>query len=216
MKFIGINGSPRKGWNTDILLTKALEGAKSEGAEVEVINLYDLDYKGCKSCFACKRKGATVDTCVMNDDLKVVLEKIRDCDGLVLGSPIYMMNITGEMSSFFERLVFPYFSYDGKASSFPKEIETAFIYTMNLSEAQTKDFGLEVLLNTQSNMLKGAFSNAHMLLATETLQFDNYDNFAASIFSADERINRRETVFKDDCKKAYNLGRQMATNMKMK
>ena len=53
MKAIAINGSPRKKWNTAILLENALKGAESEGAETEIINLYDLDYKGCKSCFAC-------------------------------------------------------------------------------------------------------------------------------------------------------------------
>ncbi|SPF52384.1 hypothetical protein SBF1_5670010 [Candidatus Desulfosporosinus infrequens] len=54
MKIIAINGSPRKKWNTDILLNKALEGAASQGAETELIHLYDLNYKGCISCFACE------------------------------------------------------------------------------------------------------------------------------------------------------------------
>jgi len=56
MKIIGINGSPRKAWNTAILLNKAMEGAASKGAETELIQLYDLNYKGCTSCFACKIK----------------------------------------------------------------------------------------------------------------------------------------------------------------
>ena len=54
MKIIAINGSPRENKNTGTLLKKALEGAESCGAEIEFINLYDLDYKGCISCFACK------------------------------------------------------------------------------------------------------------------------------------------------------------------
>lgn len=56
MKVVFINGSPRKGWNTDLLLKEALKGAESVGAETEYINLYDLKYTGCKSCFACKVK----------------------------------------------------------------------------------------------------------------------------------------------------------------
>ncbi|MCO5381118.1 MAG: flavodoxin family protein [Methanosarcina barkeri] len=59
MKVIAINGSPRKKWNTATLLEKALEGAVSEGAETEIIHLYDLNFKGCTSCFACKLKGET-------------------------------------------------------------------------------------------------------------------------------------------------------------
>lgn len=54
MKVLAINGSPRKTWNTATVLTKALEGAASQGAQTELIHLYDLNYKGCISCFACK------------------------------------------------------------------------------------------------------------------------------------------------------------------
>ena len=60
LKLLAINGSPRKKCNTATLLKKALEGAESKSAETELINLYDLDYKGCKSCFACKTRGSRV------------------------------------------------------------------------------------------------------------------------------------------------------------
>ncbi len=52
MKVIGLNGSPRKGWNTATLLERALEGAASHGVQTELLHLYDLNYKGCISCFA--------------------------------------------------------------------------------------------------------------------------------------------------------------------
>jgi multimeric flavodoxin WrbA len=57
MKIMAFNGSPRKEWNTAALLKKALEGASSQGAETELVHLYDSNYKGCISCFACKEKG---------------------------------------------------------------------------------------------------------------------------------------------------------------
>ena len=57
MKVIGINGSPRRNWNTATLVRDALEGAAEMGAETELYNLYDLDFKGCTSCFSCKRIG---------------------------------------------------------------------------------------------------------------------------------------------------------------
>ena len=57
MKVLAINGSPRKTWNTATMLNKALEGAASEGAETEIIHLYELNFRGCTSCFACKLKG---------------------------------------------------------------------------------------------------------------------------------------------------------------
>ena len=110
---IAINGSPRKTWNTATLLEHALKGAKSEGAETELVHLYDIDYKGCTSCFACKLKGGkSYGKCAINDDLAPVLDRIRDTDVLILGSPIYFGVVTGEMSSFKERLMFPYLVYD--------------------------------------------------------------------------------------------------------
>jgi multimeric flavodoxin WrbA len=57
MKAIAVNGSPRKGWNTATLLRKALAGAKKNGAETDLVHLYGLSYRGCISCFACKKIG---------------------------------------------------------------------------------------------------------------------------------------------------------------
>lgn len=89
MKAIAINGSPRKNWNTATLLKKSLEGAASIGAETELIHLYDLDFKGCNSCFACKRIESNLNGyCVMKDDLTEVLKTILSSDILIIGSPI--------------------------------------------------------------------------------------------------------------------------------
>ena len=98
---IGINGSPRKTWNTAALLEHALRGAKSAGAKTELVHLYDLDYKGCISCFACKLKdGKSYGKCAVNDDITPVLEKIAGADAFILGSPVYLGTATGEMRSF--------------------------------------------------------------------------------------------------------------------
>jgi multimeric flavodoxin WrbA len=109
MKAIGINGSPRKKWNTAALLDKAIEGAVSEGAKAELIHLYDLNFKGCISCFACKAKnGKSYGKCAVKDELTPVLEKVNEADVIILGSPIYFGTVTGEMRSFMERLLFPF------------------------------------------------------------------------------------------------------------
>ena len=90
MNVIGINGSPRKQWNTATLVAKALEGAAAKGATTELVHLYDLDFKGCKSCFACKTRGCkSYGKCILNDELAPVLEKIAAADALAIGSPIY-------------------------------------------------------------------------------------------------------------------------------
>ena len=97
MKLIAFNGSPRKKWNTATLLEHALKGAKSEGAKTELIHLYDLDYKGCASCFACKRIGSRdYGHCAIKDDLLPVFKKVEAADAILIGSPIYYAITTGK------------------------------------------------------------------------------------------------------------------------
>jgi multimeric flavodoxin WrbA len=109
MKVIAVNGSPRKSWNTATLLQKSLDGAASQGAETEIFHLYELNYKGCVSCFACKTKnGKSYGRCAVKDDLAPLLKQVEDVDAIVFGSPIYYGSVTGEMRSFMERLLFPY------------------------------------------------------------------------------------------------------------
>ena len=84
------NASPRKGWNTHKMLDAAKAGAEEAGAAAEFVNLYDIKFPGCKSCFACKLKNArTCGVCAIRDALRPVLERARNADVLVLGSPIY-------------------------------------------------------------------------------------------------------------------------------
>jgi len=209
MKVIAINGSPRKGWNTHILLEKCLSGAEEAGAETELVHLYDFDFKGCSSCFACKRKGYTADKCAMKDNLEPVLAKICECDALVLGSPIYFSSVTGEMRSFMERLLFPYSSYEGKPSSFPKRINTAFIYTMNAPSFALPLIGYSKLFRSNNKLMRRIFGNAVSLIVTSTYQFDDYSKYAMTLFSGEKRLKRRETVFVEDCKKAFELGKKL-------
>lgn len=209
MKIIAVNGSPRKKWNTHILLEKCLEGAKETGAKTELINLYDIQYKGCISCFACKLKGNVLTKCAIEDDLKDVLQKICECDILVLGSPIYFTSVTGEMKSFMERLLFPYTSYEGKPSSFGKKISTAFIYTMNAPSFALPLIGYNKLFKYNHKLMKHVFGSCKTLKATSTYQFDDYSRYAMTYFDGKKRLKRRETVFIEDCRKAFDLGKKL-------
>ena len=133
MNVLAVNGSPRKKWNTATLLEKALAGAASAGAKTELVQLYDLDYTGCISCFACKKIGGkSYGRCAVRDGLTPILKKAAAADVLILGSPIYFYTETGEMRSFMERLLFPFLTYTpGYRSIFPRKLPTAFVYTMN-------------------------------------------------------------------------------------
>ena len=209
MKLLAVNGSPRKNWNTHILLEKCLEGARDTGAETELVNLYDLNFKGCTSCFACKRKGITLSKCAMNDDLAPILQKVCECDALALGSPVYFGTVTGEMRSFLERLLFPYSSYEGKPSSFGKKINTAFIYTMNAPAFALPLTGYNKIFNQNKKLLTRIFGNSESQIVTSTYQFDDYSKYAITLFSGAKRLKRRETVFVKDCERASLLGKRL-------
>ena len=83
MKVLAINGSPRKKWNTSTLLQKSLEGAKTRGAETELLHMYDIEFKGCISCFLCKTiDGPSYGQCIVKDGLTPILQKIKKTDVL--------------------------------------------------------------------------------------------------------------------------------------
>lgn len=100
MKLIAVNGSARPRQDTARLLEKAIEGAESKGAETERFDLYKMDFKGCRGCFACKRKGGkSLHRCGIKDGLAPLLEAVAGADALVVGSPIYFSEVTGETRS---------------------------------------------------------------------------------------------------------------------
>ena len=204
---IAINGSPRKKWNTAMLLEKALEGAKSKGADTELVHLYDLQFTGCTSCFVCKLKGGkSYGRCAVQDELTPVLERIHNADAILLGSPIYFGTVTGEMRSFMERLLFPYLEYTNPPSTlFERKIRTAFIYTMNVSEKQMNEF-YSLHIGANENILARTFGHAESLCSFETLQFEDYSKIVFTYTDPEARKERRRRVFPKDLEKAFELG----------
>ena len=208
MKAIAVNGSPRKEWNTGILLNKALEGAESKGAETEIIHLYDYEYKGCISCFACKTKeGKSYGKCVLKDDMTQVYEKIRDTDVLFLGSPIYFGDVTGELRSFIERLLFPYLVYSMPPQTlYPRKINIGFIYTMNCPEEFMNKVGYDRLFKSNEEIMNMVLGKAESLMSYDTYQFEDYSKVVADGIDESKKKKRREEIFPVDCEKAFNLG----------
>ena len=212
MKVIAINGSPRKGWNTDTLLKKALDGAASVGAETEMVYLYDLKFRGCVSCLACKlQKEPRPNRCVLRDDLTDVLDRVHEADAVILGSPIYFSEVTGEMRSFFERFLFQYLNYDDYTKPLSPGKKTALVFTMNISEPKFEEFGYNGLFQRYEDWMKHYFGHCEMLLSTDTLQAKDYSRYHLGMFDAKEKQLRHETVFPQDCQKAYELGVRLAS-----
>ena len=207
MKVIAINGSPRKNWNTDTLLKKTLEGAASAGAETEMVYLYDLKFRGCVSCLACKlQKEPRPNRCVLRDDLTAVLDRVHEADAVILGSPIYFSEVTGEMRSFFERFLFQYLNYDDYTKPLSPKKRIGLVFTMNIPESLFEDFGYHPLFQRYENWMKQYFGHCETLLSTDTLQVKDYSRYHLAGFDADAKYRRHETVFPQDCQKAYELG----------
>ncbi|WP_432404784.1 flavodoxin family protein [Wukongibacter sp. M2B1] len=212
MKVLGFNGSPRRRWNTAMLLNHALEGAASQGAETELIHLYDYNYKGCISCFACKLKGGkSYGSCAVKDDLKPILRKVEEADAIILGSPIYFGVTTGEIRSFLERVMFQYLVYDGNYTSlFKKRIPTGFIYTMNVNQTHVEELGYKQNLKGTEMAMKRIFGASESLFVTDTYQFDDYSKYESTGFNEEEKAKRRKEVFPEDCKNAFDMGARFA------
>lgn len=208
MRVMAFNGSPRKSWNTATLLEEALAGAASKGADCKLVHLYDLDYKGCSSCFACMTKGGkSYGRCAQKDGLTPILAEIEKADTLILGSPIYFARCTGEMRSFMERMWFPYLEYsDPWRSSFPRKINTAMIYTMNITEAEYEQMKAAYALPTNESIMQMIFGASESLYCFDTYQFKDYSKVMADRIDVAEKNKRREEIFPQDRRNAFELG----------
>ncbi|MHC6179974.1 flavodoxin family protein [Clostridium sp. JNZ X4-2] len=214
MKVIAINGGPRKTWNTATLLKSALDGAASLGAETEMTHLYDLSYRGCISCFSCKLDGGkSYGKCALQDDLTPVFEKIEKADALLMGSPVYLGDVTGALRSFLERLVFQYLVYDKKQSTLLKKtIPVGLIYTMNVDEDNMTQAGYKQYFQRNQDLMTRIFGPAESLYVTNTLQFPDYSKYVNTIFDSQKKTKRHHEIFPQDCKKAYELGKRLLQN----
>jgi multimeric flavodoxin WrbA len=188
MKIIAVNGSPRKDKNTATMLKKALEGAKFAGAETKLVHLYDLKFQGCTSCFACKLKGyKNPGLCAVKDDLKSLFQEIRKADAVIFGTPIYFMNMSGEMLCMLERMEFAALSYnEGQDTVYPEQLRSAFIYTMNMPKEMVQLNGVQDLFDTIQKRMERLFQGpSEYLMSCETLQFDDYSQYESGRFDAE-------------------------------
>ena len=196
-----------------------MKGALEAGAEVEKVNLYDIDFKGCKSCFACQLTNAKTDgVCTIRDDLRPVLEKACEADVIVIGSPVYFSYPTGETRSFLERLIFPNFTYDydeqGNRRRPIREKQTAMIFTMNIPEEAMGDWKYPVLLGTCEKQLKENFGHSETLYACNTYQFTNYSRYAMTMFKEEDKRQYRDAHWQTDLQNAYELGKRLVEKAK--
>ncbi len=207
-KIIAVNAGPRMGWNTDTLITEASKGAESAGAEVVRFDLFRLErYTGCVSCFGCKKekfKGR----CIRRDGLTPVLDAIRDSDGLIIGSPNYLSELTASFRALYERLVFQNLTYNLETPCCcARPVPVLLLMTSNMP-----DTGYLPLLQNYQKTLSRFVGPTEFFVAGDTLQLKDYGatDWPWSMFDPEAKQRRHETAFPEERKKAFEMGAALA------
>ena len=207
-RIVAVNAGPRTGWNTETLVSEASQGAVSSGAEVERFNLFRLErYTGCISCFGCKKerfKGH----CICKDALTPVLDAIREADGLIIGSPNYLGNLTASFRALYERLIFQNLTYNIESPCCNEHpIPVLLIMTSN-----APDYMYGSLLSDYKQTLSRFVGPTEVLVSGDTLQISDYGktDWRWTMFDPQAKLRRHETVFPEERKKAFELGRSLA------
>ena len=201
-KIIAVNASPRTGWNTSLLVNEAAKGAASAGAEIEVIDLYKLDkFSGCISCFGCKRE-ASYGRCACRDGLTPVLDKIRNADGLIIGTPNYLGEGTAGFRALYERLVFQVLTYNREQMCCNEHpIPVLLIMTSNAPDQMYAQ-----LLKNYEGTLSNFVGPTTTFACGDTLQVNDYSNFNWTLFDPAAKQARRETDFPQKMAQVFDLG----------
>ena len=196
------------GWNTETLITEASKGAESAGAVVERFDLFRLEkYTGCISCFACKKekfKGH----CMCKDALTPVLDAIREADGLIIGSPNYLGELTASFRALYERLIFQNLTYNMETPSCnDRTIPVLLIMTSN-----APDTAYLSLVHNYQQVLSRFIGPTDVLISGDTLQLKDYSktDWKWSMFDPEAKKLRHDTVFPAECRKAFDKGVELA------
>ena len=211
-KIVAINASPRANWNTAQLVKEAGLGAKGQNAQVKIIDLYKLDkFTGCISCFGCKLP-ANLGKCICKDGLADVLEEIRTADGLIIGSPNYLGDLSAGFRALYERLVFQYISYKKETPNYnERKIPVLLIMTSNADEDFYDKIGYTAMLEKYKSTLGNFIGPVKLMTCGRTKQVNDYDRYNWTIFNPEEVIKRHETVWPMEKAKAFALGAKMVS-----
>ncbi|MDD3367625.1 MAG: flavodoxin family protein [Lachnospiraceae bacterium] len=209
MKTIILNASPRKDWNTAQLLKAAMAGAKSNGSEVEYIDLYDLNFTGCRGCLLCKRKDVEKCYCYWKDDLSPVIDKVFSANTLFVGTPIYLGRPTSQYFAFMERLHFSALSYDDYSNYFHGKVNVGMFLTINATEDFYNKLYKEKF-EAYADEFRSLNGEVCLYPAYNTLQVNDYSKFDMSSFSEERKKEAHEKCFPLDLENAYNLGRKLS------
>ena len=207
-KIVAVNAGPRMGWNTETLIAEASRGAESAGATVERFDLFRLErYTGCISCFGCKKekfKGR----CVCKDGLTPVLDAIRESDGLIIGSPNYLSEMTASFRALYERLIFQNLTYNlEKPCCNERPIPVLLIMTSNAPDTMYRG-----LIRDYRQTLNRFVGPTEVFVSGNTLQLKDYGktDWEWTMFDPAAKMKRHENVFPKERQKAFEMGAALA------
>ena len=206
-RIVVVNAGPRKGWNTDTLITEAANGAEASGAEIIRFDLFRLEkYTGCISCFGCKKekfKGH----CVCKDGLTPVLDTIRSADGLIIGSPNYLSEMTASFRALYERLIFQSLTYNLETPCVNQNVIPALL----IMTSNAPDTAYRGLLNNYQQTLSRFVGPTEVFVSGNTLQLKDYSktDWQWTMFDPATKQERHDTVFTQECRKVYEISEVM-------
>lgn len=203
-KIVVVNAGPRLNFNTATLLDNAAKGAESKGAAIERFDLYKLEkYTGCISCFGCK-KNANKGHCIVKDGLTKVLDSIREADGLIIGSPNYLSEVSAAFRALYERLIFQNLTYNVENYCCnEKMIPVLFIMTSNAPDTKYVQ-----MVEDYKNTFERFIGPTKTLISGNTLQLNDYSklDWEWTMFDVEAKKKRHEDVFPKECEEAFNFG----------
>ena len=203
-KTVVVNAGPRKGWNTDTLVTEAAAGAEEAGATIERFDLFRMErYTGCISCFGCKRE-KNAGRCVCRDALTPVLDAIREADGLIIGSPNYLGELTASFRALYERLIFQSLTYNKERPC----CNERFIPVLLIMTSNAPDITYAGLIHNYKQTLSRFVGPTKTFIAGNTLQLKDYSktDWPWTMFDPDAKQRRHDKVFPKECQKAHEMG----------
>ena len=196
-KIVAVNTSPRTTWNTAAMVREAAKGAEAQGAEIVYFDLYQLEkYQGCVSCFGCKT--------APNEGVWICR------DGLIIGSPNYLGNVTAGFRALYERLVFQSITYQVERRSYnERKIPVLFIMTSNAKEEFYDQIGYTQMIEGYKNNFEVFVGPTKTLISANTLQVSDYSKYNWTMFDPEEKKKRHGTVFQNEKLNAFELGAEM-------
>jgi multimeric flavodoxin WrbA len=210
MKIYALNASPRKGWNSDEMLESFINGVKETNPDIEIekVNIYDLDYKGCRGCYACQLKVTEDGQCLFRDGAYDLLRGIKSSDGLVFAAPVYYFDVPSQMRAILERLFYP--------GGSEREIPVATIYTMNQKPEKMEKYFKQHLDDIAFFFRNQFKTEPEQLYIYNTLHWKNPEKYKFTMDSYMDKTKNRELNNSANRQSCHDAGVRFAKRVSQK